>query len=133
MIYHLKRQYGVKVDVYRSSGETIDFETGIMGETLFKYSIKRAIVLPNKKIFDTNRGSYIFTGSRDVVIDPKDLSINIDQNDYLFINNVRYEIDNITDTSKGLILTVTSIKGVINYEIHDESIKHTIGINDDVQ
>lgn len=140
-LYMLKRQYGGPVAIYKQTGSTIDYRTGVKTITKQSYHINRVIILPvrvgrdaiksisqisaNKKF--TSGGTFE-KGVRDFIIDRSDVDdIELTADDWLVYNGRRYNIKTIQELefSTAWIITGQEVMGA-----HPE--QHYIPVTDNL-
>lgn len=126
-IYHLKRDYGGEITLYRLGTATTDRATGVKSETHSSVYIPRAVVLPvnvkreviqsisaisaNKKVV---MGGSFDTGTRVFIIDRQDArGYSLTNDDWIVYKHVRYDIvtiDEFEDATAWLI-TAKAVEG----------------------
>lgn len=124
ILYRLKRQYGLRLDYYRTSLLEQDVETG---ETLREYSkttILRAIVLPASLdrdfVYDLTyiaannnfvTGAFFDITKRKILLDGNDIALDPNLNDHVEFDGQRYEIAQIHPTAqrRAFILVVQGL------------------------
>lgn len=130
ILYRLKRNYPAKVTIRKITANYFDLETGEVTRPYRSFDIRRAIVLPEKRIPDfvydlafiaANKnftyGGQFSSSTRLVIIDsknvPKDFDLSV--GDEVIFNGKVHALKMITDTSdnRGYILTVVAV-GDIN-------------------
>jgi len=129
VLYALKRQYGDAITICRNTSVSTNYVSGVKEYTCTRTEIKRAILLPTDIARKTNYGistisadkMFIFggtfdVGSKIVVIDTRDVDpfFQLTQDDWLLIDNVRYEITKIEqlEYQAGWVLATKQIIGV---------------------
>lgn len=111
-LYMLKRQYGGRVDVYASTGSSVNYRTGEKTIGREVIPVTRAVILPgnlersvvqsisaisaNKKFVS---GGYFDSGSRRFIFDAKDLpqGFRFTQHHWLVYKSRHYEVGNIQE------------------------------------
>jgi hypothetical protein len=139
-IYTLKRQYGVKAELYSITDIQSNLETGEKTLQKIVYKINKAVFLP-RKIFSElialiggqRLGNRVDKQTRFLLIDGKDLpkEYELRQKDYVLIQHQRYNISDIKifDNNLGYVLTITKITGESPRAIIEESSKDRINIS----
>lgn len=96
IIYSLKREWGMPVQVCRTILDNRNLLTGKISRETKKYSIKRAIALPKSSFYTEVKSSILPVNGADtvVIVDNKDLpkDFKFKNNDYLVIKLIKYEI-----------------------------------------
>lgn len=108
ILYPLKRRYGLPAKIQRLTGVVNNVETGVQAKTYEVIVIKRAILLPQntirKFIYDLSfiaanknftYGAFFDNTSRIILIDGKDLQIELTPNDHIEIDGIRESIKRI--------------------------------------
>ena len=130
ILYRLKRNYPAKVILKKTVVSNTDLETGNVARRHQDVTIKRAIVLPERRIPDfiydlsyvaANKnftyGGLFGSSTRLVIIDTKDIPKDyiVEEGDEVIFDNKVHALKLITDTSdkRGYILTVTTV-GVLD-------------------
>ena len=111
-IYALKRQYGGRIDLYRLNDAETDLRTGVKTTDRDVFSIRQAIILPNRITRDvvqsisqisSNKkfvyGASFDAGVRNFILDSRDLpnAYEIKNDDWIVYQNRRYDIDSIEE------------------------------------
>lgn len=131
-LYNLKRQYSMPITVCTSTINA-DYETGIQSETLTKYEVARAIVLPTREVRNFmpdlqsinpyRVGAIYDTQLRRIIIDRRDLPITFEptKNDFIFFNSKRYEIKQIEDYEhkEALVILIDMTRGAPILDVID--------------
>lgn len=134
-LYHLKREYGRKIDLYHIISETPDLETGKVIINRIKYKIRKGILLPTTLSREINlSGAFRRTNTtlesgetdvytRFIVIDKEDLPTDFEltESDYLIIDGKRYQFQRIQELEDNIAVLITAryMKGSIRNEIFD--------------
>lgn len=130
LLYSLKRRFGTCMDFYRETDTVTNIETGLTTFNHCKFHIDDGIFLdqregvrnPVNKILDQFAGM-MDTYDVAILIDGNDFCDNYipELNDYVIIENQRYEIQNIqeVDENESYFITLTEYVGSEIYEIHD--------------
>lgn len=144
LLYRLKRDFGETVDIYRSTGQTIDLETGRLVTSKTKLKIRRAILLPSrvardyiKEIgysSDSKNAKYqgIFDSTqRFLVIDRHDLKgifKTLTTADWIVFNHMRWEISEIDlfEQNTAYWLIIKKVTGATKYEIHTRDLREKL-------
>jgi hypothetical protein len=125
ILYRLKRNYPSEVILRKIINNNSDLKTGEVSRSYRSVKIKRAAVLPEKRIpefiYDlsyaaANRnfayGGYFSSSTRLVIIDDKDIpkDFKINEGDEVLFDDKIHSLKVITDTAdkRGYLLTVTS-------------------------
>ena len=131
VIYRLKRQFGISIQIKEEATQTQNLETGEITRTFISDTIRRAVVLPTRLMRDfiydlsfiaANKnftyGGHFDVNTRIVIFDKKDLdNISEISNDTLIIiSNRRYMVKEVAETadSKSYLLIVTELKASAN-------------------
>lgn len=101
VIYSLKRRFGKAAGFYSYQSTTTDYDTGVSTKDYNIYEISKVVIL-NERIkrdfIAANKnftyGGLFDTGVRFAIIDAKDLSVDIKDNDHFLIDDKRYEVQN---------------------------------------
>lgn len=140
-LYDLKKQYGRPIALYKTT-TTNDLQTGKRTVTRIKYPIRKGILLPESyittKIYSLSYiaanknftyGALFNRKVKIILIDQSDIrGIRIEPEDYIVLDNRRYDIKNIEDLefNTGYIIIGEQIEGVTVGAIHNISINHFI-------
>lgn len=129
IIYRLKRQYGVPMQLRRITDDNTDLASGKVYRGYYTITIKRGIALPAKlapsfaydlAFVAANKnftyGGIFGSSTRVAILDGKDIpsDFEIAEDDELLFENKIHAVKSInpTATKKGYILTVTTISSV---------------------
>lgn len=108
-LYHLKRQYGGRVDIYKFHGSSVpDVSTGVKQIDKDVHVVQRAIVLPAKITRDVERtisaisankqfvyGGYYDASMRTFIIDRRDTDVELTKDDWLVYRDHKYQFKRI--------------------------------------
>jgi hypothetical protein len=145
VIYRLKKEYGLPLELYSITDIQIDLETGIKQLTKQIYKIKKAILLPRRMFSETVillGGSRQFQDKldkqkRQIIIDVKDYPKDyiVRPKDYIIIQHERFNIieAELYDNKLAVVLTVTKIIGEQPAAVINASVKDTLDINQGVE
>jgi len=135
-LYHLKRRFGVAVDLYHFDSTTLSFPTGRVEVKRSKYHIRKVVIFPISLTRELNVVGMIFRVSPTLqnnendlqssiaIVDRRDLptGFEINPNDYILIKNRdRYAIQKgqITENEFGYLLNIRFLKGAARNAIFD--------------
>lgn len=122
VLYSLKRQYGVALDLYKLTASQTDVRTGVTTVTKTVYHIPRAIALPvgwsrarMPSISSANK-DYVAGGSRDTntrdfIVDKKDAVglTALTADDWVVYQGVQYQVSKVETFDNGWIVTTSDI------------------------
>lgn len=143
-LYSLKRQYAMPVTVCTSTIVT-DYDTGIQAETLTKYAITKAIVLPAREmrsfmpditsISPYKNGAIFDSSLRRIIIDRRDLPSSYEPtaNDFIFFNSRRYEIKYFEDYEhkEAILFMIDMTRGAPMMDTLTGSVSDTLVVDDE--
>jgi len=110
ILYSLKKQYGDEITICQNTSVTTNYVTGTKSYTCSRTKINKAILLPinfqRKTDYDITAisankmfvfGATFDVGSRIIIVDIQDVPtyFQLDQDDWILIDNTRYEIGKI--------------------------------------
>lgn len=146
VLYGLKRDYGVRMEVYSIRESVVDLETGQKTVEKDVHVIRRAILLPQQlsRSFSYDL-SYIaanknFTyggtydkNKRTVILDPRDLPKGFlpGLKDYCLIDHTRYNIKDVDDYTnrQAVLMTIEAVLGENPSAIISQSVTTALEIN----
>lgn len=135
LLYSLKRLYGLPITIFVPGDDSYNLETGSVSRTYTRYRVAKAIILPSKETrnFVQKPGGYFDVDERSIVIDRKDIDIELDLNMHLEYANRRFEFSKILETedNKAYVLIVKKLSGSSTIAI-SETITTTINLNQQV-
>lgn len=143
-LYSLKRQYAMPITIGTSTIVT-DYETGVQAETLTKYEITKAIVLPTREsrsfmpdiasINPYRTGAIFDTRLRRIIIDRRDLPSTYipTANDFIFFSNKRYEIKQFEEYehNEAIVFLIDMTRGSPVLDTITESIIDIVTVTDE--
>jgi len=146
VLYQLKQRYGIKVDYYRVTATTVDDETGAVSTTKTKFTIRKAIRLPDKRTrgfqydlsFIAANKNFTMGGTydrdtRDFIIDRRDIPKEFEPalEDYILLNNERYNVKQVVelDEGQGYYLTAEATESEPPYAVHELSVVDEIDLS----
>lgn len=149
ILYRLKRQFGVKVDVYCPLSQDHNVSTGVVTKTYDIYRIRRVPVFVGKMmrefIYDlafiaANKnftlGMFFETDMRLFLIDRKDLpkGVTINNRCHLIYRHRRYEISLIepTEGDRGYLIIGKDIETAPQEEQHLIKVFQTLSITQEI-
>lgn len=112
IMYSLKRRYPQEVQLYRSTGETVNYQTGVKTRTTIKHTIKRGVLLPQNmtrnfsydlSFIAANKeftyGGLFDTSTRQVIVSRRDIPTDwpLDLNSWLVMKHTRYELKEVRE------------------------------------
>lgn len=126
IIYRLKREYGLPIIVYHRIFTDTDRKTGVITERFQTLCIRRAAVLPNRRIRDfaydlsyiaANKnftyGAFFDPEDRIIIIDKDDLkNIPLKIDDFIIFQEKQYEVKEIREAEldQGMIVLLKAIE-----------------------
>lgn len=147
-VYGLKRSYALELDLYSPVSNSVDYITGVMGQTAKKVRIPHAIVLDARleRIFHYDR-TFISAGTnfaygamfdksfRKLVIDNAEIPSDfvIDVNCWVIFGGVRWEVKQVFnyEVAAATILVVQNLQGApIGPQIYDENVVDSVKLTD---
>lgn len=98
VIYDLKHTFGVAIDLYSATTNTVNRATGVKSVVTSKLTVKRAI--PFESLLKQSQqisgafdyGGFIRIGDKGFLIDASDITIDFDDFTYCVYNSKRYDI-----------------------------------------
>lgn len=133
ILARLKRQYGVPIKVVRrTKGAETDFATGRHTYLYDAFSLV-AIVLPTRerredeyKLFETrwSRGAFFDTSVRSFYMDRADVEFAIAQDDYIILENRRYDVVEVNDfeETRGYIVIAKEVKDAPLFNVFEVTV-----------
>ena len=125
IIYRLKREYGLPIIVYHRLSTDTDLKTGVITETFQTLCIRRAAVLPNRRIRDfaydlsyiaANKnftyGGFFDPEDRTIILDKDDLkNLELTKDDFIIFQEKQYEVKEMREAEldQGMIVLLKSI------------------------
>lgn len=146
-IYILKRQVGQPMTICRSTGNTLDIETGIQSNSLVTYDIRRVILLPMSSLrsfaydlsFIAANKNFTYGGmfdinSRIAIFSRRDVpsTFIFDQNMYVKIKDKRYEVKSPTfyEDDEIIALFLTALENQIPLDVVNEDVSSGLNLGE---
>lgn len=135
LLYTLNRNYGVAIDIYRSGPQTVDNVVGTITASKFKYHIRRAIRLPDRRSRSSQVDSFLIKSNyevsdREIIIETKQLPKNFIPliGDNIVFEHIKYIVKTVValDLGLGFFLAIGSTDGDAADEIHSRKISDQI-------
>lgn len=147
-LYRLKIEYGVKVDVYKLSSTSTDYDTGTISRSITKNSVRRAVKMPEgvgrlqyiSPNFTQTQKPFITKGlgwdevTNIFVFEGRDLpNYNFEIEDWLVHDHTRYEIKVVEELGgkAGWVVGTTHARGTPAEEFHDVLVEQDISVTGD--
>jgi len=122
IIYRLKREFGVSIVIRRLQSDGYDLETGVHTPVYADYTVRRAVVLPNRGVREfsydlsfiaANKnftyGGFFDSSTKQILVDAKDLPKNFipTENDICVYEERPYIIKEIVRAEVGYAYMIT--------------------------
>jgi hypothetical protein len=149
-IYNLKRQFGMLIQIYRPTTNSVNYKTGQMSEDLQTVTVRKAVIFPNRKHRDfaydlsfiaANRnftyGGYYDVSHRKILFDLRDLPSGfvIDIKCRLVFGGKRYEVKEVHnfEHNEAVFVIATWLEGAPQGQEINQSASDTAATGDSAQ
>jgi hypothetical protein len=148
-IYKLKRAFPQRIQLCRTSQNTLNVETGLMQDVTRTLNIRRAILLPARLIRDfsydlsfiaANKnftyGGFYDPKQRRIIIDRRDIpsDFTVDMNMHVMFNDKRHEVKEVIEYEEMEVvaLIVVAVQGALPLNDISATLSNEVTLDDEV-